>query len=142
VPKVLWDYYLHLDNLLASRLSYFMLAQSFLVIAAVTGTASTGSSVRIHVVTMTIEVVGLVLTGAMWYVFTDSVRYIRSLSLEARRHSSLFEDLGKLHIDDRKTRWVYRALMKHAPNQVLTTDLSVLLAAMWVVLIVVSIVVR
>jgi len=61
------------------RLSFYILAQSFLVVAAVMATLSSVATYRWLPVALTIDLTGLVLTFVFWYAFTENLRRLDTL---------------------------------------------------------------
>jgi hypothetical protein len=65
--RIVWEDRWHEEEIFANRLSFYILAQSFLVAAAVTATLSSDGSSRWLPVALTIDLTGLLLTIVFWY---------------------------------------------------------------------------
>jgi hypothetical protein len=72
--QIVWEDRWHEEEIFANRLSFYLLAQSFLVAAAVTATLSTDSTSRWLPVALTIDLAGLLLTIVFWYGLTENLR--------------------------------------------------------------------
>src|SRR5271167_1639692 len=77
--RIVWEDRWHEEEIFANRLSFYILAQSFLVVAAVTATLSTGATSRWLPVALTIDVTGLALTIVFWYALTENLRRLDAL---------------------------------------------------------------
>ncbi|HME04606.1 MAG TPA: hypothetical protein VKG38_16410 [Solirubrobacteraceae bacterium] len=77
--RIVWEDRWHEEEIFANRLSFYILAQSFLVVAAVTATLSTDAASRWLPVALTIDVAGLALTIVFWYALTENLRRLDTL---------------------------------------------------------------
>ena len=77
--QILWEDRWHEEEIFANRLSFYILAQSFLVAAAVSATLSTNAASRWLPVAVTIDLVGLLLTIVFWYALTENLRRLDAL---------------------------------------------------------------
>src|SRR5262249_42100034 len=76
---IVWEDRWHEEEIFANRLSFYILAQSFLIAAAVTATLSSDASSRWLPVALTIDLTGLVLTIVFWYALTENLRRLDTL---------------------------------------------------------------
>ena len=76
--QIVWEDRWHEEEIFANRLSFYILAQSFLVVAAVTATLSTDATSRWFPVAVTIDLVGLLLT-VVSYALTENLRRLDAL---------------------------------------------------------------
>ena len=144
--EVAWQHRWYEEQIFANRLSFYMLAQSFLVIAAVTATLSGLSLTRWLPVALTIDITGLMLTLIFWYVFTENLRMLTTLK-ELVDHGSEkigvygYEEIGKLredHSERRRQRHLlfpFTILRAWSPSTWLASGISILFGIMWVTLI-------
>ena len=72
--QVVWEDRWHEEEIFANRLSFYILAQSFLVVAAVMATLSGEATSRWLPVALTIDLTGLVVTVVFWYAFTENLQ--------------------------------------------------------------------
>jgi hypothetical protein len=77
--RIVWEDRWHEEEIFANRLSFFILAQSFLVAAAVTATLSSDATSRWLPVALTIDLAGLLLTVVFWYSLTENLRRLDAL---------------------------------------------------------------
>ena len=77
--EIVWEDRWHEEEIFANRLSFYVLAQSFLVVAAVTATLSSDATSRWLPVALTIDLTGLVVTVVFWYAFTENLRRLDAL---------------------------------------------------------------
>jgi len=77
--QIVWEDRWHEEEIFANRLSFYILAQSFLVVAGVTATLSTDATSRWLPVALTIDVTGLALTIVFWYALTENLRRLDAL---------------------------------------------------------------
>jgi len=74
--QIVWEDRWHEEEIFANRLSFYILAQSFLVAAAVAATLSTDAASRWLPVALTIDLAGLLLTIVFWYALTENLRWL------------------------------------------------------------------
>jgi hypothetical protein len=70
--QIVWEDRWHEEEIFANRLSFYILAQSFLVVAAVTATLTSDATFRWLPVALTIDLTGLVVTLVFWYALTEN----------------------------------------------------------------------
>jgi hypothetical protein len=72
--QIVWEDRWHEEEIFANRLSFYIVAQAFLVVAAVTATLSTDATYRWLPIALTIDLTGLVVTVVFWYALTENLR--------------------------------------------------------------------
>jgi hypothetical protein len=77
--QIVWEDRWHEEEIFASRLSFYLLAQSFLVFAAVEATLSTDAASRWLPLALVIDLAGLTLTLVFWYALTENLRRLDAL---------------------------------------------------------------
>jgi len=77
--RIVWEDRWHEEEIFANRLSFYILAQSFLVVAAVAATLASDATYRWLPVALTIDVTGLLVTVVFWYGFTENLRRLDAL---------------------------------------------------------------
>jgi hypothetical protein len=116
----LWDYCKHEDNLLATRVSIFLVAQSILIaVAASLINTSTGLSRSPHPslrpeifgLTATLIVAGLGLTLISWYIFTLNFDSI-GITMELLKADPLYFKLMDTRARRRNSRWQFRVIFR------------------------------
>jgi hypothetical protein len=145
-PQILWEDRWHEEDIFANRLSFYILAQSFLVVAAVTATLSTDATYRWLPVALTIDVAGLVLTVVFWYALTENLRrldMLKEIVAEGSREIGVpgYSEIGAvraLHHERRSQRslpFPLSLLAVFSPSWWLAHGIPVLLGSTWVALI-------
>jgi hypothetical protein len=77
--RIVWEDRWHEEEIFANRLSFYLLAQSFLIAAAVTATLSNDAASRWLPVALTIDLAGLILTIVFWYALTENLGRLDAL---------------------------------------------------------------
>ncbi len=139
--RVAWEHRWYEEQVFANRLSFYMLAQSFLVIGAVTATVSSVSIGRWFPVSMAIDATGLLLTLIFWYVLTENFRMLTLLkdfteTKPMKLGVADYEDLRQIrdeHLDLRRKRHL-PLLPKASPSAWLASGISILFGVMWAAL--------
>jgi hypothetical protein len=136
-----WEYRWYEEQIYSNRLSYYVLAQSFLVIAAVTATVSPVPASRWRPAALAVDTIGLTLTILFWYLLTENVRMLNLLkadveqrypSIGALRESQMQERLA------RRPRLVFRGFRVLSPSMWLSAGISLILGSLWIVLLVLA----
>jgi hypothetical protein len=141
----------HEEEIFANRLSFYILAQSFLVAAAVTATLSGEATSRWLPVALIIDLAGLALTIVFWYALTENLRRLDALKeivAEGSREISVrgYSEIGAIrttHHERRAQRGLpfpLSVLPKRSPSWWLAHGIPILLGSTWVALIAVAIV--
>jgi hypothetical protein len=149
--KILWEDRWHEEDIFANRLSFYILTQSFLMLAAVTATLSTTSTSRWLPAALIIDVAGLVLTIVFWYTLTENLRrldFLKEIVAEGNRQIGVrgYAEIGAVRAAHHERR-ARRALLfplsilpRSPPSWWLAHGVPVLLGSTWIGLIVVAIV--
>jgi hypothetical protein len=149
--RIVWDDRWHEEEIFANRLSFYILAQSFLVVAAVTATLSTDATDRWLPVALTIDLTGLLLTMIFWYALTENLRRLDALKeivAEGSREMNVrgYREIGIIRTSHHERR-AERALPlplsllpRWSPSWWLAHGIPVLLGTAWIALITVAIV--
>jgi hypothetical protein len=149
--RIVWEDRWHEEEIFANRLSFYILAQSFLIAAAVTATLSSDASSRWLPVALTIDLAGLVLTIVFWYALTENLRRLDTLKeLVAEGSSELgvhgYREIGAVrttHHERRAQRGLpfpLSILPRWSPSWWLAHGIPILLGGTWIALIAVAIV--
>jgi hypothetical protein len=133
----------HEEEIFANRLSFYILAQSFLVVAAVTATLSSNPTHRWLPVALTIDLTGLVVTVVFWYAFTENLRRLDALKLIVSEGSAEIGVRGYNEIKairaahhEGRARRTLPILPRWSPSWWLAHGIPVFLGSMWIGLIV------
>ena len=145
--QVVWEDRWHEEEIFANRLSFYILAQSFLVVAAVTATLSSVATSRWLPVALTIDLTGLVVTVVFWYAFTENLRRLDALKEIVSEGSAEigvrgYREIGAIraaHHEGRSRRRL-PVLPRLSPSWWLAHGIPIFLGSMWIGLIVEAIV--
>jgi hypothetical protein len=148
--QVVWDDRWREEEIFANRLSFYILAQSFLVVAAVTATLSSASASRWLPVALTIDVTGLVLTIVFWYALTENLRrldVLKDIVAEGSREIGVagyveVRAIRAAHHEHRSQRslpFPLSFLPRFSPSWWLAHGIPVLFGCAWVALIAIAI---
>jgi hypothetical protein len=149
--RIVWEDRWHEEEIFANRLSFYILAQSFLIAAAVTATLSGDASSRWLPVALTIDLVGLVLNIVFWYALTENLRRLDTLKeLVAGGSRELavrgYREIGVVraaHHERRAQRGLpfpLSILLRWSPSWWLAHGIPILFGGAWIALIAVAIV--
>jgi hypothetical protein len=149
--RIIWEDRWHEEEIFANRLSFYILAQSFLIAAAVTATLSSDASSRWLPVALTIDLAGLVLTSVFWYVLTENLRRLdtlKDLVAEGSRELGVrgYREIGVIrtaHHERRARRGLpfpLSILPGWSPSWWLAHGIPILLGCTWIAFIAVAIV--
>jgi hypothetical protein len=145
--QIVWEDRWHEEEIFANRLSFYILAQSFLVVAAVTATLSSDATYRWLPVALTIDLTGLVVTVVFWYAFTENLRRLDALKLIVSEGSAEIGVRGYKEIrairaahHEARSRRALPILPRWSPSWWLAHGIPVSLGSMWMGLIVEAIV--
>lgn len=140
----LWRWVLHEDDILATRMSSFLLTQSILiaitagVISALAGLHSAHRTLRIEVfgLSLALGVAGIFLTLAFWHIVNINHNGIRVMTRELRNLDALYKRLDEQRQSERRDRvhfgtvldrrGVYWVINNLQPAAILVTWLLVL----------------
>ena len=148
--QIVWEDRWHEEEIFANRLSFYILAQSFLVAAAVTATLSGEATSRWLPVALIIDLAGLALTIVFWYALTENLRRLDALKeivAEGSREISVrgYSEIGAIrttHHERRAQRGLpfpLSILPRWSPSWWLAHGIPILLGSAWVALIAVAI---
>jgi hypothetical protein len=149
--QIVWEDRWHEEEIFANRLSFYILAQSFLVAAAVTATLSSDAPSRWLPVALTIDLAALALTIVFWYALTENLRRLdtlkelvaegsRELGVRGYREIAVVRTAHHEHRARRRLPFPLSILPRWSPSWWLAHGIPILLAATWIALIVVAIV--
>jgi hypothetical protein len=149
--RIVWEDRWHEEEIFANRLSFYILAQSFLVAAAVTATLSGEATSRWLPVALIIDLAGLALTIVFWYALTENLRRLDALKeivAEGSREISVhgYREIGAIRTTHHERRAQRRLLFpvsifpRQSPSWWLAHGIPILLGSAWVALIAVAIV--
>jgi hypothetical protein len=149
--QIVWEDRWHEEEIFANRLSFYILAQSFLVAAAVTATLSGEATSRWLPVALIIDLAGLALTIVFWYALTENLRRLDALKeivAEGSREVGVrgYREVGAIrttHHERRAQRGLpfpLSILPRWSPSWWLAHGIPVFLGSTWVALIAVAIV--
>src|SRR6478752_1887589 len=77
--RIVWEDRWHEEEIFANRLSFYLLAQSFLVFSAVEATLSSDDASRWLPLALIVDLAGLILTLVFWYALTENLRRLDTL---------------------------------------------------------------
>ena len=149
--QIVWEDRWHEEEIFANRLSFYLLAQSFLVAAAVTATLSTDATSRWLPLAVTIDVLGLLLTIVFWYALTENLRRLDALKeIVAEGSGEIriqgFREIGAVRTSHHERRAQRRlpfplsTLLRWSPSWWLAHGIPIFFGSAWVALIAVAIV--
>lgn len=149
--RIVWEDRWHEEEIFANRLSFYILAQSFLIAAAVTATLSSDATSRWLPVALTIDLAGLLLTVVFWYTLTENLRRLdalKALVAEGSRDVGVrgYREIGVIrtaHHERRAQRGLpfpLSILPRWSPSWWLAHGIPILLGSTWIALIAVAIV--
>jgi len=145
--QIVWEDRWHEEEIFANRLSFYILAQSFLVVAAVTATLTSDATSRWLPVALTIDLTGLVVTLVFWYALTENLRRLDALKGIVSEGSGEigvrgYRELGAIRASHHEARSRRRLpiLPRWSPSWWLAHGIPTFLGIMWIGLIVEAIV--
>ena len=149
--QIVWEDRWHEEEVFASRLSFYLLAQSFLVFAAVEATLSSVAPSRWLPLALIIDLAGLVLTLVFWYALTENLRRLDAVKEIVAKGSPQvgvrgYREIGAIrtaHHERRSQRRLpipFSILPKWSPSWWLAQGIPALLGAMWIALIATAVV--
>jgi hypothetical protein len=144
--QLVWEDRWREEEIFANRLSFYLLAQSFLVFAAVEATLSSDAASRWLPVALSIDVTGVILTLVFWYALTENLRRLDALKeIVAGGSSSVgvrgYREIGAIrtvHHERRSQRGLpfpLSTLLRRSPSWWLAHAVPALLGCMWIALI-------
>ena len=153
----LWQWLIHEDNILASRVSFFLVAQSILIaitaslVNSVAGLShASQSSLRQEVfgLAIAINVVGVILTIVFWYVLWlnfigvgASMDELTSV-MNRRNDDNIRARIYARRSERRNRSWIYRVFFgKKGMNWMVTKALPMIILFLWCIVAAFSIVI-
>lgn len=148
--QIVWEDRWQEEQIFANRLSFFILAQSFLVVAAVTATLSNETTARWLPVALVIDAAGLALTVVVWYALTENLRrleILKAIVAGGSREASVrgYREIGAIRAAHHQLRAQRRlpfplsVLPRWSPTWWLANGIPALFAAAWLALIVTAV---
>ena len=149
--QIVWEDRWHEEEIFANRLSFYLLAQSFLVFASVEATLSMDAASRWLPLALIIDLAGLILTLAFWYALTENLRRLETLKeivAEGSPELSIpgYREIRAIRIAHHQRRSTRRLpfplsiLPRWSPSWWLAHGIPGLLGSMWIALIITAIV--
>jgi hypothetical protein len=149
--QIVWEDRWQEEQIFANRLSFFILAQSFLVVAAVTATLSSEATSRWLPVALVIDLTGLTLTAVFWYALTENLRrldILKAIVAEGSRETRVsgYREIGVVRAAHHELRSRRRLpfplslLPRWSPTWWLANSIPVLFGTAWIALMVIAIV--
>jgi hypothetical protein len=136
----LWNYFTHEDDLLATRVSVFLLAQSILIavsaslvnnLAEHSRSSNLALQPEIFGLTVALIIAGIGLTLIFWYVFSLNYDNI-GITMELLRADPLYMKIAHMQSKKRQSRWYFRILFRRrGMNWAIINGLSVGLIFLW-----------
>jgi hypothetical protein len=148
--RILWEDRWHEEEIFANRLSFYILAQSFLVVAAVTATLSHDVVSRWLPVALTIDIAGLLLTIVFWYALTENLRRLDVLKAIVAEGSGEigvrgYREIGAVRTahherrSERRLPFPLSILPSWSPSWWLANGIPIVLGSAWIAFIVMAI---
>jgi hypothetical protein len=144
---IVWEDRWHEEEIFANRLSFYILAQSFLVVAAVAATLSSDATGRWLSVALTIDLTGLIVTVVFWYAFSENLRRLDVLKQIVSEGSDAigvrgYREIGAIRAahHESRSRRPLPILPRWSPSWWLAHGIPLFLGSMWIALIVEAIV--
>ena len=145
--QIVWEDRWHEEEVFANRLSFYILAQSFLVVAAVGATLASDATSRWLPVALTIDLTGLLVTLVFWYAFTENLRRLEALKEIVSEGSADigvrgYKEIGAIRAahHQARSRRALPILPSWSPSWWLAHGIPIFLGSMWVALIIEAIV--
>ncbi len=139
-----WDWAFHEDIMFVDRLSYFFLAEAILFGAAVALLDSAQHHRLLAILSLLVDLVGVLVTTAFWYLFAEQNRLIRLLQEELwRRDPRLYRPVRGTLLGRRAEtpssqgfvkEWVRSGAergVRHGPNWVAAHIVPVVVLGLW-----------
>jgi hypothetical protein len=149
--QIVWEDRWHEEEIFANRLSFYLLAQSFLVFAAVEATLSGDAASRWLPLALIVDLAGLILTLVFWYALTENLRRLDALKdIVAQGSPEVgipgYREIGAIraahheHRSNRRLPFPLSILPSWSPSWWLAHWIPGLLGSMWIALITTAIV--
>ena len=143
--QIVWEDRWHEEEIFANRLSFYLLAQSFLVFAAVEATLSSVAAYRWLPLALIIDLAGLILTLVFWYALTENLRrldVLKEIVAEGSPEVGVrgYREIGAIrtaHHERRSQRGLpfpLSLLPRSSPSWWLAHGIPALVGSMWIAL--------
>lgn len=138
----LWNWALHEDDLLTTRVSVFLLAESILiavtatVINSLSGLHSVKSLLRVEVFGFASMLIlaGIALTLIFWYILNLNYQGLKVLMNRMKKLDSMYRDLDAERREGRDANWYYRKVFHRGANDTINNLLPLTLLIIWCVI--------
>ena len=139
---------MHEDNLLSTRISFFLLAQSILIATTATllnslvGLHATNHSVRIELfgLVIALDLAGAALALVFWYIFNMNENGIITLTQQLKLVDEVYQKLDGMRRNERENHWYFRTVFrKNGPNVVIKNLLAPIVLFIWIAMLIFSI---
>ncbi len=148
--QIVWEDRWREEEIFANRLSFYLLAQSFLVFSAVAATLSGDAAARWLPLALIVDLAGLILTLVFCYALTENLRRLDALkTIVAEGSPGIgirgYREIGAIrtaHHEGRSQRALPLPLSifpKRSPSWWLAHGIPTLLGSMWIALIITAI---
>jgi hypothetical protein len=141
--QIVWEDRWHEEEIFANRLAFYIVAQSFLVVATVTATLSSDATYRWLPIALTIDLTGLVVTVVFWYALTENLRRLDILKRIVSEGSAEIGTRGYKEIrsimaahHEGRSRRRLPILPRWSPSWWLAHGIPTVFGIMWISLIV------
>ena len=149
--QIVWEDRWHEEEIFASRVSFYLLAQSFLVFTAVEATLSSGAVSRWLPLALIVDLAGLILTLVFWYALTENLRRLDALKeivavgstevgISGYREIAAIRAAHHVRRSQRALPFPLSILLGKSPSWWLAHGVPALLGSMWIALITTAIV--
>ena len=144
--QIVWEDRWHEEEIFANRLSFYLLAQSFLVFTAVEATLSSDAATRWLPLALIVDLTGLILTLVFWYALTENLRrldVLKEIVAEGSVEVGIrgYREIGTIRTahherrSERRLPFPLSILLRGSPSWWLAHGVPALLGSMWIALI-------
>ena len=133
----LWAWGMHEDGLLVNRMSVCLLAESILLVSAVGILVAPSPGFGERLVQFVFDVVGIVITVALWHVFTLHADHIRLVSEELKnKDAAVYRYIHDLMAARRAGRFMQRRVFRGAGTKwIMSSFISGAILLIWLALL-------
>jgi hypothetical protein len=141
----LWNWVMHEDNLLSTRISFFLLAQSILIavtaalVNTLAGLHGAHHFVRVEVfgLAISLDLAGAALTLMFWYIFNMNENGLIILTQRLQAIDEMYRELGKLRRAERQNHWYFRTIFRrNGPNVAIKNLLAPIVLFIWLAMLI------
>jgi hypothetical protein len=146
--NVIWNWIMHEDNLLSTRISGFLLAQSILIAIVATLLNSSielrvaDGSIRVELfgLVVALDLAGAALTLVFWYIFNMNENGIVTLTQHLKSVDETYRKLDDMRRHERENHWYFRTIFhKNGPNVVIKNLLAPIVLFIWIAMLIFAI---